>query len=106
MIWLWSDVVTEAGGFSPQTSSPRRSAETTEPRCSSNDASSLMADLGERAGAFTHLTRDRGGQFIESFNTHRPYRGRGRGNRPPDHHETVVISLDAAIRGRQRLGGI
>jgi putative transposase len=26
-----------------------------------------MADLGERAGAFTHLIRDRGGQFTETF---------------------------------------
>jgi transposase InsO family protein len=124
-----------------------------------------MADLGERAGAFTGLIRDRGGQFTESFdalfasedvqvkrspsrlpaadgygerfvrsvraectdrmliyneqhaakvlaeyaehfNTHRPHQGRRRGNRPPDHDEAVVISLDAAIRRRQRLGGI
>ena len=30
-------------------------------------ARNLLADLGERAGAFAHLIRDRGGQFIESF---------------------------------------
>jgi transposase InsO family protein len=30
-------------------------------------ARNLLADLGERAGAFTHLLRDRGGQFTESF---------------------------------------
>jgi putative transposase len=128
-------------------------------------ARNLLADLGERAGAFTHLIRDRGGQFTESFdavfasedievrrtpprlpaangyaerfvrtvrtectecmliynerhaatvlaeyaehfNTHRPHQGHGHGNRPPDHDDTVVIPLDAAIRHRQRLGGI
>ena len=128
-------------------------------------ARNLMADLGERAGAFTHLIRDRGGQFTESFdavfaseaveirrspprlpaangyaerfvrsvrtectdrilvynerhaaevlaqyaehfNSHRPHQGHGRGNRPPDHDDAVVIPLDAAIRRRQRLGGI
>jgi transposase InsO family protein len=30
-------------------------------------ARNLLADLGEHAGAFTHLIRDRGGQFTESF---------------------------------------
>ena len=128
-------------------------------------ARNLLADLGERAGAFTHLIRDRGGQFTESFdavfasedievrrgpprlpaangyaerfvrsvraectdrmliynehhaatvlaeyaehfNSHRPHQGRGRGNRPPDHNDAVVIPLDAAIRRRQRLDGI
>jgi putative transposase len=128
-------------------------------------ARNLLADLGERAGAFTHLIRDRGGQFTKSFdavfasedievrrgpprlpaangyaerfvrsvraectdrmlvynehhaatvlaeyaehfNSHRPHQGRGRGNRPPDHNGAVVIPLDAAIRRRQRLGGI
>jgi transposase InsO family protein len=127
-------------------------------------ARNLMADLGERAGAFTHLIRDRGGQFTDSFdavfasetvevrrsprgpaangyaerfvrsvraeridrmliynerheaavlaqyaehpNSHRPHRGHGRGNRPPDHDDAVVIPLDAAVHRRQRLGGI
>jgi putative transposase len=128
-------------------------------------ARNLPADLGERVGAFTHLIRDRGGQFIESFdavfasegiqvrrspprlpmangyaerfvrsvraactdrmliyneqhaaavlakyaehfNTHRPHQGHGRGNRPPDHDDAVVIPLAAAIRRRQRLGGV
>jgi len=128
-------------------------------------ARNLLADLGERADAFTHLIRDHGGQFTESFdavftseaievrrspprlpaangyaerfvrsvraeytdrmliynelhaaivlseyaehfNTHRPHQGQDRGNRPPDHDGAVVIPLDAAIRRRQRLGGI
>ena len=128
-------------------------------------ARNLLADLGERAGAFTHLIRDRGGQFTDSFdavfasedvqvrrspprlpaangyaerfvrtvraectdrmliynerhatavlaeyaehfNTHRPHQGHGRGNRPPDHDDAVVIPLDATIQRRQRLGGI
>jgi len=128
-------------------------------------ARNLLADLGERAGAFTHLIRDRGGQFTESFdavfasegvqvkripprppaangyaerfvrtvraectdrmliydeqhaaavlaeyaehfNAHRPHQGHGRGNRPPDHDDAVVIPLDAAIQRRQRLEGI
>ena len=128
-------------------------------------ARNLLADLGERVGAFTHLIRDRGGQFTESFdavfasedvrvgrsparlpaangyaerfvrtvrvectdrmliynerhaatvlaqyaehfNAHRPHQGNGRGNRPPDHDDAAVIRLDAAIRRRQRLGGI
>ena len=128
-------------------------------------ARNLPADLGERASAFTHPIRDRGGQFTESFdavftsediqvrrspprppaanryakrfvrrvhpectdsmliyneqhaatvlaqyadhfNTHRPHQGHGHGNRPPDHDEAVVIPLDAAIRRRQRPGGI
>ncbi len=128
-------------------------------------ARNLLADLGERARSFTHLLRDRGGQFTESFdavfaseditvrrspprlppangyaerfvrsvraectdrmliynerhaaavlaeyaehfNNHRPHQGHGRGNRPPDHDDAVVIPLDAAIRRRQRLGGI
>jgi transposase InsO family protein len=45
-------------------------------------------------------------EYAEHFNTHRPHQGHGRGNRPPDHHDAVVIPLDAAIRRRQRLGGI
>jgi transposase InsO family protein len=128
-------------------------------------ARNLLADLGKRTGAFTHLIRDRGGQFTESFdavftsegvevrrspprlptangyaerfvrsvraectdqmliynerhaarvlaqyaehfNSHRPHQGHGRGNQPPDHDEALVIPLDAAIRRRQRLGGI
>ena len=128
-------------------------------------ARNLSADLGDRANAFTHLIRDRGGQFTEGFdavfasegdpvkrspprlpaangyaerfvrsvraectdrmliykerhatailaeytehfNTHRPHRGRGPGNRPPGHDDAVVIPLDAAIRHRQRLGRI
>ena len=39
-------------------------------------------------------------EYAEHFNTHRPHQGRGRGNRPPDHDEAVVVPLDAAIRGR------
>jgi transposase InsO family protein len=128
-------------------------------------ARNLLADLGERAGAFTHLIRDRGGQYTESFdavfasediqvrrspprlpaangyaerfvrsvraectdrmliyneqhaatvlaeyaehfNNHRPHQGHGRGNRPPDHDDAVVIPLGTAIRRRQRLGGV
>lgn len=42
----------------------------------------------------------------EHFNTHRPHQGHGRGNRPPDHDDAVVVPLGAAIRRRQRLGGI
>jgi len=30
-------------------------------------ARNLLVDLGERASMFTHLLRDRGGQFTESF---------------------------------------
>jgi transposase InsO family protein len=127
-------------------------------------ARNLLADLGERARTFTHLIRNRGGQFTDSFdavfasedlhvrhspprlpaanayaerfvrsvraectdqmliyneeqhaatvlahsadhfNTHQPHQGRG--NRPPDHNDAVVIPLDTAIRRRQRLGGI
>jgi putative transposase len=125
----------------------------------------LPADIGEHASAFTHLIRDRGGRFIESFdavfasedievrrgpprlpaangyaerfvhsvraectdrmlihnerhaaavlaehaehfNIHRPHQGRGRGNRPPNLDKAVVVPLDAAIRRRERLGGI
>jgi len=45
-------------------------------------------------------------EYAEDFGAHRPHQGHGRGNRPPDHDDAVVIPLDAAIRGRQRLGGI
>ena len=45
-------------------------------------------------------------QYAEHFDNHRPHQGHDRGNRPPDHDDTVVIPLDAAIRRRQRLGGI
>jgi hypothetical protein len=41
----------------------------------------------------------------EHFNTHRPHQSHGRGNRPPDRNDAVVIPLDAPIRRRQRLGG-
>ena len=126
-------------------------------------ARNLLADVGDRATVFTHLIRDRGGQFTESFdavfasedilvkrspprlpaangyaerfvrsaraectdrmliynerhaaailaqyaehfNTPRPHQGRG--NRPPDHDDALVIPLDTAIRRRQRLGSI
>lgn len=43
-------------------------------------------------------------EYAEHFNTHRPHQGRG--NVPPDHDEAVVIPLDAAIRRRERLGGL
>ena len=128
-------------------------------------ARNLMADLGDRVTNFTHLLRDRGGQFTdafdavfasesvevkrspprlpaangyaerfvrsvreectdrmliynerhaatvlaeytEHFNTHRPHQGHGRGNRPPDHDDAIVIPLNAAIHRRKRLGGI
>jgi hypothetical protein len=45
-------------------------------------------------------------EHAEHFNTHRPHQGHGRGNRPPDHDDAVVIPFGAAIRRRQRLGGI
>jgi hypothetical protein len=45
-------------------------------------------------------------EYAEYFNTHRPHQGHGRGNRPPDHDDAVVIPLAAAIRRRQRFGGI
>lgn len=45
-------------------------------------------------------------EYVEHFNSHRPHQGHDRGNRPPDHDDAVVIPLDAAIRRRQRLGGI
>jgi putative transposase len=43
-------------------------------------------------------------EHAELFNTHRPHQGRG--NRPPNLDEAVVVPLDAAIRRRERLGGI
>jgi transposase InsO family protein len=45
-------------------------------------------------------------EYAAHFNTHRPHQCSDRGNRPPDHDEAVVIPLDAAVRRRQRLGGI
>jgi putative transposase len=45
-------------------------------------------------------------EYAEHFNTRRAHQGRGRGNRPPDHDKAVVVPLDAAIRRRERLGGI
>jgi transposase InsO family protein len=45
-------------------------------------------------------------QYAEHFNTHPSHQGHGRDNRPSDHDQDVVIPLDAAIRRRQRLGGI
>jgi putative transposase len=126
-------------------------------------ARNLLADLGDRVNQFTHLIRDRAGQFtaafdtvftsedidvkrapprlpaangyaerfvrsvreectdriliynerhaitvlseyVEHFNSHRPHQGRG--NRPPDHDDAIVVRLDDAIRRRQRLGGL
>jgi putative transposase len=45
-------------------------------------------------------------EHAEHSNTHRPHQGHGRGNRPPDHDDAVVIPLNAAIRRRQRLGRV
>jgi putative transposase len=45
-------------------------------------------------------------EHTEHSNTHRPHQGHGRSQRPPDHDHALVIPLDAAIRRRQRLGGI
>jgi putative transposase len=68
-------------------------------------------NLGERAGAFTHLIRDRGGQFTESFDAVFASEDIDVRRTPPrlpaaNGDDTVVIPLDAAIRHRQRLGGI
>ena len=45
-------------------------------------------------------------EYAEHSNARRPHQGHGRGNRPPDHDNAVAVPLDAAIRRRQRLGGI
>ena len=42
--------------------------------------------------------------YVEHFNAHRPHQGHG--NRPSDHDDAVVVPLDAAVRRRQRLGGL
>jgi hypothetical protein len=58
------------------------------------------------AASATRATPHAAAVLAEHFNSRRPHQGHGRGNRPPDHDDAVVIPLDAAIRRRQRLGGI
>ena len=44
------------------------------------------------------------GEYVAHFNDHRPHKGRQ--PLPPDHDPTVVISMDAPVRRRRRLGGV